>query len=188
MGPGVGKFLSPLLISASDGLLACHVKDPNEPAGNRTLNPQLKRLLLCQLSYRPSQVRLWDHVRQNRRRAKKERGAYRPHVCWSNSNAEPTLVLPRSTLFSLPQVEQHCQAFNPEIHYVKWQSRSPAMISPVLLDLCQPRYFATTAVGTYRLHQHHRQTEKCSVPVGCIGDRSVFSFRQWSKGLGFNHD
>jgi hypothetical protein len=25
-----------------------------EPAGNRTLNPQLKRLLLCQLSYRPS--------------------------------------------------------------------------------------------------------------------------------------
>ena len=26
---------------------------PSEAAGNRTLNPQLKRLLLCQLSYRP---------------------------------------------------------------------------------------------------------------------------------------
>ena len=32
-----------------DGSLACR----SEAAGNRTLNPQLKRLLLCQLSYRP---------------------------------------------------------------------------------------------------------------------------------------
>src|SRR5512135_598657 len=111
-GLRVGKFLSPFDKSLGERRIAClPVKETSEPAGNRTLNPQLKRLLLCQLSYRPSQVRAWNHVRQNRRRAKKERGAYRPHVCWSNSNAEPTLVLPRSTLFSLPQIEQHCQAF-----------------------------------------------------------------------------
>lgn len=36
---------------ASDGSFACRT---GEAAGNRTLNPQLKRLLLCQLSYRPA--------------------------------------------------------------------------------------------------------------------------------------
>ena len=27
-----------------------------EPGGNRTLNPQIKSLLLCQLSYRPGEI------------------------------------------------------------------------------------------------------------------------------------
>ncbi len=44
-GRRVGKFLYPLAGTATDHLPALH-----EPPGNRTLNPQLKRLLLCQLS------------------------------------------------------------------------------------------------------------------------------------------
>ena len=37
-----------------------------EPGGNRTPNPQIKSLLLCQLSYRPTSVGCWDR-RTNRR-------------------------------------------------------------------------------------------------------------------------
>ena len=32
-------------------------KESGEPGGNRTHNPQIKSLLLCQLSYRPEEVR-----------------------------------------------------------------------------------------------------------------------------------
>ena len=56
--PGVGKFLSAWLKRERRiaYLPACEMNrtKENESAGNRTLNPQLKRLLLCQLSYRPT--------------------------------------------------------------------------------------------------------------------------------------
>ena len=69
----------------------------SEPAGNRTLNPQLKRLLLCQLSYRPESCKFLITARQKN---------------WREFCITPRNLLALSfCVGSLPQLFTHCQAF-----------------------------------------------------------------------------
>lgn len=77
---------------------ACLRLASSEAAGNRTLNPQLKRLLLCQLSYRPRSYKFLTAMR---------------HKNWRESNHAATGGSVLSVCAgSLPHLIIRCQAVN----------------------------------------------------------------------------